>query len=423
MIIQEPVRKSLILAFIYLIFGITWIVLSDFITLNKWFDDPENITQVQTKKGIFFVFISAILVGVLGYFLNFRRLKMIELKEQFVQQLQSELAQKQLLLNSTSDAIVSCDSNGIVKFYNQKFSEWFQPANEFNIEHWPSAYNMYALFEERPLDSAEVCLAIAMEAGHVENYKYRLLNNREERVIEANGSAIIGPDNKPSGALVVLRDISGRLLKEDKNNSIILDAIDKEREGIATEIHDSITQQITSVYYNLISVKARNLVDQNVEGIIDDVTLLLNNTIKDCRNLSRSLIPVSIPEFGLEEALKGLADQYSFKSDLKIDIDYKLETKLSSDAELQLYRIIQQACMNSLTHSECDSIEIELKSDGTTAIISITDNGKGFDIKQTEKAGIGLLTMRNRARSLNGTFDVSSSEGNGTRIEIQIPLK
>lgn len=194
--------------------------------------------------------------------------------------------------------------------------------------------------------------------------------------------------------------------------------------NISQEIHDNIGQALSFVKLNL------NTVDpHNAALVIDKLSEsknLLTKTIQDLRDIARSLNTDFISEIGLQVAIEQqlqLLDktgQYQTHFSIQGDI-----FKNNSQRELVVYRIVQELLNNIVKHAEASDIKIEMQYLSEKLIITVQDNGKGFDTKAAHSAeknnGLGLRNMTTRMNMINGTIDLYSSPDLGTKASIEIP--
>lgn len=231
------------------------------------------------------------------------------------------------------------------------------------------------------------------------------------------------------GFLINLNDISARklleeelLLKENLRHKQIaqaaVDAQEKERADIGKELHDNISQMLTSTKLFLDILKNKQpdeLLDRSVNNI--------NAIIKEVRSLSRSLVPSSITDLGLVASLNDLLENIRMGSAIEIEFYPAAEEEmpLSPNSKLTLYRIAQEQINNIVRHSEAAQVFVELFPEDGHVELVIADNGKGFD-PETVKPGMGLKNIRSRAELLNGKAQIISSPGNGCKLKVVIPL-
>ncbi|MEI7627918.1 MAG: ATP-binding protein [Bacteroidota bacterium] len=189
---------------------------------------------------------------------------------------------------------------------------------------------------------------------------------------------------------------------------------------ISQEIHDNIGQILSLVRINMNVLSEKFGEDQ-----FDTTDELLGKAIKDLRNLSHNLNSNRLNEIGIVEGLRTLI--------IQLDKTEKYTTEFSSpehalsfmnnDHSLILYRMVQEVIHNILKHANATHISLDIKAKGNNAyFVSITDNGKGFDMKSLEgqNTGIGLQNIFSRAKLINATVKVNSKEGEGTSIIFEI---
>jgi signal transduction histidine kinase len=111
------------------------------------------------------------------------------------------------------------------------------------------------------------------------------------------------------------------------------------------------------------------------------------------------------------------------------DIEFELRApaaetylKLGADVRRAVFLIFKEAVNNIVRHSDCDKTDIELRVEGSLLVLTVSDNGKGFDATQ-ERAGNGLVSMRSRAASMGGEVEIVSRDSSGTRVTLRLPIK
>jgi len=199
----------------------------------------------------------------------------------------------------------------------------------------------------------------------------------------------------------------------------------EERERIAMDLHDGIIQSIYAVGLNL--ERCVELVKDNsrevsapLERAVDD----LNDVIRGIRSYISNLRPGSSDGKGLRVAIVDALEVLRANSSIEVQvIGEEVCGNLSQEQVAQLSRIAQEALANVIKHARANSVTVRLHPTDHTLLLSIEDNGVGFDPQMVEPtAGQGLRNMAERARALGGTFSVKSIQGSGTEIAVQIPL-
>ncbi len=192
----------------------------------------------------------------------------------------------------------------------------------------------------------------------------------------------------------------------------LLNNIEKERKRIASDLHDSVNNELLLVKSGL----KKNEPEETASKIDD----LINHV----RAISRNLHPVMFDDMGLQDSIEQLVERVQEHNRflLNAEIDYK--SCLSSADELQLYRIIQEAVSNIIKYSKAKAAIITLNEYKEKLVIGIKDNGKGFHVAETlnSKASFGLHNIIERSKAINGKATIASSS-NGTSITIEIPIK
>jgi len=144
----------------------------------------------------------------------------------------------------------------------------------------------------------------------------------------------------------------------------------------------------------------------------------------DMRNICFNIMPKSLEVFGLIKAVEELCSKDQLLSCLKISIkESDGFPRLPLQQEFALFRIIQEFISNALKHSRADSLWIEFKCKKQLVLISLVDNGIGFDLTKIRRQGMGLNNVRSRIKPYNGEVDIISRPGKGTRYEISIPIE
>ncbi len=220
--------------------------------------------------------------------------------------------------------------------------------------------------------------------------------------------------------ILVLRNSRSREMHRQQQlvNKAIFETEQQERYRIARDLHDSVGQKLSVVKMQLSSHSATdNAVPGKASGLLDEA-------IQEVRNISHNLIPEEL-NFGLVRAIEELADNINATSACKADLEVSQEAeelKLPRQFEVPAYRIVQETVGNMLRHSGASMITINVRCDDQNLLISLSDNGKGFDVgKLDSSTGIGWKNTQARVSLLSGEVAVSSQINKGTNIDITLP--
>ncbi len=216
------------------------------------------------------------------------------------------------------------------------------------------------------------------------------------------------------------------------------DAIAAERNRIARELHDSVTQTIFSaslIAEVLPTIWTRDP-DEAQHGL-DDLRKLARGALAEMRTLLLELRPIGLGEVRLEDLLKQLAEGISGRIRAQVNVQVEGEAALPTDAKLAFYRIAQEALNNASKHSGAEQVDIEIKSIAAplsrkrkkansvqqafsqSVFMSIRDDGHGFDPKLVMGEHLGLGIMQERASNVQATLSIRSKPGQGTEISLR----
>jgi signal transduction histidine kinase len=194
------------------------------------------------------------------------------------------------------------------------------------------------------------------------------------------------------------------------------------RKNLAVDLHDNIGQLLSLTNVTLASINL-NFV-QKASDKIEDAQQLVSRSIQELRRLSRVLQGEQLLKDGLVSAIRQDVQWMVGKGYYTIHFNAKLEEDVLEDEEINLfvYRIYQESLNNILKHSGADTITVDLSYEDKYLLMSIGDNGQGFDeenIGQDTK-GIGLFNMKKRAELLGGTMEIQSVLGKGTVLYFKL---
>jgi PAS domain S-box-containing protein len=245
------------------------------------------------------------------------------------------------------------------------------------------------------------------------------------------GSPILDERGKVTKLVIVAVDITGRKRDEETLRSYSRRLIELEeelRKKLATELHDELGRGLTALGLNF-TIVSEQLPAESRDKLgprIADTHKLLEDMSGNIRGLMAKLRPPVLDDFGLAAALSWFCGIFSKRTGLTANV--KIEgsfPRVSTDKELSLFRIVQEALNNAFKHARAKSATVRLACVSGTIHLSVTDDGRGFDPATAARAGAswGLTIMRERAESINGRFRIESSPGNGAAIIVETPEK
>ncbi len=202
-------------------------------------------------------------------------------------------------------------------------------------------------------------------------------------------------------------------------------AVLEERERLARELHDAVTQSLYSLtlFAEAAQEQAQNDEPERVKLHLSDISAIAAKALKEMRLLIYQLRPLDLAEEGLIEALRSRLKAVEKRVGVegRVLVDTLLE--LPPRVEESLYRIAQEALNNTLKHAEATSVTVHIYLEADQAIMEITDNGRGFDLELAgSQGGMGLLNMQKRADKLGGTLTILTAPGQGTTVQVKMRL-
>jgi signal transduction histidine kinase len=190
---------------------------------------------------------------------------------------------------------------------------------------------------------------------------------------------------------------------------------------LARELHDHTGQELTSVLLGLKAVEEAKDDDELVEALAA-VREQVIETLHDVRRLAVELRPKALDDFGLVAALERLTETFAEQTEMRVDLEARLDSRLPPDAETALYRIVQEALTNIVKHAQARAVSIVIARSGGAVMAVIEDDGRGFAPDEVSDDGLGLIGMRERLTLLGGRLKIESSTGAGTTIVAELPL-
>lgn len=202
----------------------------------------------------------------------------------------------------------------------------------------------------------------------------------------------------------------------------LLSVQEDERRTLSRELHDDIGQAITAIKFGAMALQDEADPDRSAE-ILVEIIAITDETVAKLRNLSMLLRPPQLDTLGLATALRWQAETLFRSSGPQLQLSLaSLPVRPDPEVELACFRIAQEALTNTLRHSQASQVEVTLAPDNTgdRLRLTVSDDGRGFLPDATH--GLGLVTMRERAQQLGGSFRLDTLAGQGTRITAVLPM-
>lgn len=253
------------------------------------------------------------------------------------------------------------------------------------------------------------------------------LETKNKGVVPFSGSFhTVDPDN--GTRVFMLRDLTPQLrvqekLYQSKMMRHVIEAQENERKRLSRELHDSVAQELMSAVVDLRVLKYMTE-DETVLKKVRQTEASMTRLLDDIRNLSVDLRPAALDDFGLEAAFrshfKRIEQSYGLVVEFQSDLARR---RYHSEIETVIYRVCQEAVLNALKYAQVDTVLVRLFDREDTLGLDVEDQGEGFEKGATPiGTGLGLYGMKERAELAGGTFRVESQPGQGTRVEVRIPI-
>jgi two-component system sensor histidine kinase UhpB len=196
-------------------------------------------------------------------------------------------------------------------------------------------------------------------------------------------------------------------------------AQEEERKRVARDLHDEVNQALTAILLRLEALT--QIAPPRLRGELAETKGLANQAMEELLQLARQLRPTALDDHGfvpaIEEQLRRFKLQHGIETSLTTEGTLE---DLDNEQQLVLYRVTQEALNNIARHARASRVEVEISRRNGTVALAVSDDGEGFDLA-TEARGLGLDGMAERARLVNGEFEVDARPGRGTTLTLRVP--
>jgi two-component system, NarL family, sensor kinase len=242
-------------------------------------------------------------------------------------------------------------------------------------------------------------------------------------VVATDMTELAGANQALKASEEALRNLSGRLLRLQ----------DEERRRISRDLHDVTGQKLALLSMDLSSIVKHKEIAKNEEmnRLLLEAVALSNDLNKEIRTLSYLLHPPLLDELGLSSAVEWFSQGFENRTGIRVGVDIPNGfARLAPDAEVALFRIVQESLANVHRYSGSATAYVRARSDGGEVRLEIGDFGKGIYSESTKKVeglsvaplGVGIQGMKERVRQLSGTLEITSRPGRGTLVTAILPI-
>jgi signal transduction histidine kinase len=188
-------------------------------------------------------------------------------------------------------------------------------------------------------------------------------------------------------------------------------------------LHDDLNQKLAMLEVDADRLSQQVPSSPEIRGAVQSLRDRVAEVSNDIRRVAYQLHPSILEHLGLGVALRSYCSEFSEREGIKVK--FAVQARLGSVPEaiaLCFYRVTQEALRNVAKHASAKSADVALEAKDHRLHLSIRDNGSGFDVADNQKGSIGLLSMKERVRLVDGEFILKASRGHGTRIDVWVPL-
>jgi PAS domain S-box-containing protein len=201
----------------------------------------------------------------------------------------------------------------------------------------------------------------------------------------------------------------------------LIESQEQERARIGRELHDDINQRLA-----MLSIEAAQLLEtpSEIENRVQEFRKRISEISTDVQGLSHDLHSSKLEYLGVVAGIKSWCKEFGERQRVEIDFSNDVHSALPFEIGLSLFRVLQEALHNATKHSGVKRIELQVREDSGEIHLIIRDSGKGFDVEAAlQGKGLGLTSMRERVRLVNGTISIESKPMGGTIIHVRVPLE
>lgn len=220
---------------------------------------------------------------------------------------------------------------------------------------------------------------------------------------------------------------SARLLEERRAFALAANAIrEEEKSRLARELHDELAQSLTALKMDTIWVRDNAACEpQRATARLTEMVKLLDRTVAATRRMASNLRPLLLDDLGLVPAIEWLATSFTQRCGVpcRVSVDEALELELLEPYATAVFRMVQESLNNVAKHAGASQVVVVLDKTAHTVKLVVQDNGCGFLTTAARKPqSLGLMGLRERAQLLGGSVAIKSKPGQGTCVEVSIPL-
>lgn len=314
-----------------------------------------------------------------------------------------------------STIVAYTDEKGIIQYVNDKFCEVSKYSRDELIGSDHRIVNSHYHSKEFFKDLWKTISSGKVWKGEIRNQA----KDGKYYWVDTTIVPFLNEKNRPYQYLAIRYEITKQKRTEEELQQMmskLIDVQEDERKRLSRNLHDGLGQNL---YSHLITI---NLLQSQVNHpLIEQMQTEATNLIEEVRKISWELRPSVLDDLGLVPAIRSYLGRYSEHYAIDVKFDCSLHQRLSLNKELAIYRIIQEGLTNARKYADTKEAAVTIREMDDTVRIMIEDYGKGFDVHKSPR-GVGLFSMDERARAVQGELHVQSTIGKGTTIIFDVPI-
>jgi PAS domain S-box-containing protein len=266
--------------------------------------------------------------------------------------------------------------------------------------------------------------ARATEEGRSHDFEYRMISADGQMVWLRNIVNVVVENGRPKEVVGISVDITERKRAQEALSGIarkLVEAQEQERARIGRELHDDINQRLAMLAVELEQLQHNpSEVHTRLQEVRQQATELSN----DVQALSHDLHSSKLEYLGVVAGIKSWCKEFTERQKIEVEFTSDVSSTLPSDIGLCLFRVLQEAMHNAVKYSGVKRVQVQLREDSGEIHLIVSDSGCGFDVEGAlQGKGLGLTSMRERVRLVNGTISIESERMRGTTIHVRLPLR
>jgi PAS domain S-box-containing protein len=323
------------------------------------------------------------------------------------------------IVESSEDAIISKTLDGIITSWNAGAQRIFGYTEEEAVGQL-----ITTLIPPDLLDEENGILETLRAGKRIEHYETVRVTKAGKKI---NVSLTISPVKDSRGKIMgfskIARDITERKLAEKALSCMtrkLIEAQEQERARIGRELHDDVTQRLAMLGLELDEIHDTT---SDVKPLVREVRKRMTEISNDVQALSHDLHSSKLEYLGVAAGIKSWCKEFGERHGMQIDFKSNVSSVLPLEVGVPLFRVLQEALHNVIKHSGVRQAEVQLREDSGEIHLIVSDLGKGFDFEAALAGkGLGLTSMRERVRLVNGTIVIESKPVGGTTVHVHVPF-